>query len=1222
MKLDAKVFATFDLPVDSSTVTAATFSLSSSTGGIAGTVSYDDTSRTAIFLPAGLLPPSELLTATVTTDVRSSNGLSMATNEVWSFTTEALIPTDTTLPTVIATTPDAGEAGVSMSTSITAVFSEDLQPASVNNASVTLTRLSTTNTAVPGVVSFDAQARTATFTPSIPLQGSSSYEVTVNPGVRDLAGNGLAQPFTFTFTTEGDTSAPTVISTTPTDLSAEVARTSIVRITFSEAMEPFSLYDGGVSFTSYVYVDAGFVAVDAGIDADAGEDGGVEFDAGIIWLDGGSPVPLSGVITWDDRTRTAGFIPTTPFEPGAVIAGTVATSVTDLAGNALSTPHTFSFTAEAVVDAPHVVSSVPPPGARLVPRSANIKVTFDRALNAATVTAANFVISGQGAAVSWDAATRTATLTPPVFFPAASEVTVTVSNVEDSSGVAMTKPYAWKFRTLGDAVKLSIDALPEVNQLTAVTNGAEVMAAWLADSGATKRAQWALRQGSTWTGGAFSSAAAVSTPSLYVAGSRFGAAHSVNLLTPRFSVFDSGAWRETTSYSTGTIGAVGGAFVNITSNGPLDAYVLGAGATDWDGPTPVANQGDAIRVASSGTHFGVTYRVPAASGSCRLAFKRFDGTNWTFESTVASISTPCVNVETQLAANGTTFVVGYVAGANAYAATYDVANDSWTSKSFGAAIQGSKVMLAGSSAGFAAFVRTTTGLTVFTWDGSTWSAPVATNSDVGGDPLTTVGGAAGYLALRKSSTGSLDAVVVSGGVAKVASLKAPGTSATARVLSSSARGNGFAVTYELEGATFLRAYENGALGGERKLNISGVARDAVLVGPVVVNADNGALISRAYAGGTTLATPETVPVGALRGSASNVSSARTTDGRMLVTWTQFDVGVLRCFQRYYDGSNWSTPIRLPIRIAQLPTPERCVSLSNGRAFAVAWIREAGSGELFGVHSARWSADSGLGVPTRISSTSTQASDLRAESDGTSMHLLWSSNVATRGAGSVLTASSQDGVSWSAPSTVLAQSSILYEPVNFATSTAGSLFSTYAYGTTVTKAVTFSGQTQNLVSGDAPVAAGPWRLAALDVAGTTSALYLSTGGAFTSVPTGITSSGESAIAPFGDEFRVAVGGQTFVTSGSSRGPASSVDRWTTGEVSMKCDAFGCAMFGRQDPNFTELRAHYTSGNGLVLLGNVVPNAKAPQLSYAAGRYGLSYLVRDNSKDADEAYWIFE
>lgn len=1212
VRLDVAVHATFDLAVDPATVSGATFSLNSSTAEITGVVSFDETSRTAIFTPTELLPPDELLTATVTTGVQSRNGLKLPTNEVWSFTTQALVPTDTTAPSVIATTPDAGATQVAGS-SITATFSEDMQPGSFGSASMTVTRLSVPNRAVKGAVTYDATTRTATFTPAVPLQGSSRYEVTVDNGVRDVAGNGLTAPLRFDFTTEAEVTAPSVLSTSPGTGAVDVSSlTAAVRITFSEAINPDTLCDGGVSFTSYV--DAGFD------NAPVLEDGG--FDAGVA-------VPLPGVVTWDDRSRTAGFVPSAAFERGALITGTVAQTVADQAGNRLSAPWTFSFTVESTVDAPHVVSTMPPQSARLVPRSGVIKVTFDRDVDPATVNATNLSLSTQPATVSYDAVTRTATLSPPVFFPAASEVTVTVRDVQDNAGVAMARPYSFGFRTLGDPVKLSVDSLPDVLQFSAAAAADEVMAAWVTESGSSRRAQWALRKGSTWTGGRFTQGGVANSPTLYVAGTRFGAAHDFNLLYPAFIVFNGSTWTETTGYLKGVIGVAGDSFVNITSNGPLDAYALPAGETAWQGPVPVANQGDALRVATAGALFGVTYRVPTAVGGCRLAFRRYDGTTWSFESTIATRTEACSAVETRITSNDKTFAVSYAASSNAYVSVYDVTSDAWTAKNLGASSAGAAVSLGGAGTGFVAFVRTATGLSATTWDGTAWATAVSADTEAGAVPARVIGGAAGYLAVRTLASNALSAVVVSNGAANVTTLKVTAAGSTPKLLSAIARSNGFAVTYEVEGNTFLRAYENGAWSGERRLNITGESREAVLVNAasssVLVSVDHGALRGRTYFGGTALSSNvEPLPQGLMRGSSGAVSHARNSAGQMLVTWTQFDVGVLRCFTRYFDGTNWSTPVRLPVRVAQLPMAERCVALTNDRAFSIAWIAEAAQGGQFVVYASRWSANSGLGTPMRVSSESQQASELRAENDGEHLRLVWSSNTTTRGAGSVLSASSVDGLSWSAPQTVVAQTTIRYEPVNFATSRAGSLISTYGYGTTVSKLSTFSGETQNLVSGAAPVAAGPWRLAALDVSGATSNLLLSSGGAFTSTPIGVTSANppQSALAVFGDEFRIIVGGKTFVTSGEALVREGSVERWTNGDASMKCDVAGCAMFGRQDPNYTELSTRYTSGNALVFQGNVIPNAKGPDVSYVSGRYGVHYLVRDNSKDADEAFWIFE
>jgi len=79
--------------------------------------------------------------------------------------------------------------------------------------------------------------------------------------------------------------------------------------------------------------------------------------------------------------------------------------------------------------------------------------TFDRAMTASTLTPTSFSLACPAgapvtAAVSYDAATRTATLTPAAALPASTTCVATVSTAAlDSLGFAMAAPYTWNFVT-------------------------------------------------------------------------------------------------------------------------------------------------------------------------------------------------------------------------------------------------------------------------------------------------------------------------------------------------------------------------------------------------------------------------------------------------------------------------------------------------------------------------------------------------------------------------------------------------------------------------------------------------------------------------------------------------------------------------------------------------------------------------------------------------------
>jgi hypothetical protein len=111
---------------------------------------------------------------------------------------------DTTPPTVTATTPAAGATGVPGNTTVTATFSEAMDPATLTT---TTFRLRNGATDVAGTVALDAPSNTARFTPGALLDAGITYTATVTIGTADTAGNHLAADFTWSFTT-----APTPIA--------------------------------------------------------------------------------------------------------------------------------------------------------------------------------------------------------------------------------------------------------------------------------------------------------------------------------------------------------------------------------------------------------------------------------------------------------------------------------------------------------------------------------------------------------------------------------------------------------------------------------------------------------------------------------------------------------------------------------------------------------------------------------------------------------------------------------------------------------------------------------------------------------------------------------------------------------------------------------------------------------------------------------------------------
>ena len=189
------ITATFSKPMDASTLSGATFIVTgNSSGTIQGTVTY--AGRVATFIPATQLP-DEVLTARITRAVKDLAGNPMANDYSWTFTI------DNTPPVVASSIPVDLSVGVSVFTSVSASFTEALDPAAVTATSFTLTDGSNP---VDGTVSISGT--TATFHPATPLSYGKNYTVTLTADVKDLAGNPLASAYSWSFTTRDAPAMP------------------------------------------------------------------------------------------------------------------------------------------------------------------------------------------------------------------------------------------------------------------------------------------------------------------------------------------------------------------------------------------------------------------------------------------------------------------------------------------------------------------------------------------------------------------------------------------------------------------------------------------------------------------------------------------------------------------------------------------------------------------------------------------------------------------------------------------------------------------------------------------------------------------------------------------------------------------------------------------------------------------------------------------------------
>ena len=204
------VSATFSEPMNAATINSTTFMLTAPDSTVVpGQVTYAAVGNTLTFTPTANLAPSTSYTGTVTTGVQDLAGDALATNYVWTFTTGAAAAVP---PELVSTVPVNATINVPLGQSVSATFSEAMDPLTITTTTFVLTGPG--GVTVPATVAYDPIGFIATLTPTLPLIASTTYTATVTTGATDLAGDPLGatgSPNPWTFTTGAAATVPPVV---------------------------------------------------------------------------------------------------------------------------------------------------------------------------------------------------------------------------------------------------------------------------------------------------------------------------------------------------------------------------------------------------------------------------------------------------------------------------------------------------------------------------------------------------------------------------------------------------------------------------------------------------------------------------------------------------------------------------------------------------------------------------------------------------------------------------------------------------------------------------------------------------------------------------------------------------------------------------------------------------------------------------------------------------
>jgi hypothetical protein len=108
------------------------------------------------------------------------------------------LTSDTTPPTVTSVNPPDGAVGVLVDASVTATFSKDMNPDTIDRNTVKLEQKDPL-TPITGEVTYDTPTKRACFKPHANLTSGRTYKATITAAVKDQAGNAMAQGRTWSF---------------------------------------------------------------------------------------------------------------------------------------------------------------------------------------------------------------------------------------------------------------------------------------------------------------------------------------------------------------------------------------------------------------------------------------------------------------------------------------------------------------------------------------------------------------------------------------------------------------------------------------------------------------------------------------------------------------------------------------------------------------------------------------------------------------------------------------------------------------------------------------------------------------------------------------------------------------------------------------------------------------------------------------------------------------
>ncbi|WDE04115.1 Ig-like domain-containing protein [Thalassomonas viridans] len=322
---------------------------------------------------------------------------------------------DTVAPTILTTEPAVDATEVPENTAIIIDFSELISKKSLRADSLLL--LEDGVVEIAGTRQLIGGDQQLLFTPSALLKDYTSYTVKVQ-GLKDAAGNLLAQEYSFSFVTGNtvDTVRPTVAAINPVNNAADVPVNASLTLIMSERIDPQT-----------VTPDSFYV------------------------LDTSTNLRIDGLVDVKDDSQTLTFTPNAAFLVGRRHRVVLTSDIKDLFGNNKSGTSNYYFTTAFDADgvAPLVASVSIRDGQSEVPTNARFNILMNEAINGYSIK--NIKIMANGVEVPSDRSSsndlRLLTIKPKVSLDADSQYSLVVDGLADLSGNLLAQSQEFAFTT-------------------------------------------------------------------------------------------------------------------------------------------------------------------------------------------------------------------------------------------------------------------------------------------------------------------------------------------------------------------------------------------------------------------------------------------------------------------------------------------------------------------------------------------------------------------------------------------------------------------------------------------------------------------------------------------------------------------------------------------------------------------------------------------------------